>query len=138
MLDRRRCAFAPGERAVPFYKAGRDRGVRRAAGRQHKAGIALVPGFDLLFCEGADAGHRAVKGIGVGGAESRDAAPGLRKDGGPPAVGVHHAARLGKGAIELQMGGGVGRGAQRAFHHCAVRKAQNHQIGGGEGLIIHP
>ncbi|MNQ28084.1 hypothetical protein D3C85_413530 [compost metagenome] len=42
-------------------------------------------------------------------------------------VGVHHAAKLRIGAIEHQVGGGVGGGAQGAFHLLA-RQIQHHHV----------
>ncbi|MNG11707.1 hypothetical protein D3C84_952640 [compost metagenome] len=49
-------------------------------------------------------------------------------------VGVHHAAKLRIGAIEHQVGGGVGGGAQGAFHLLA-RQIQHHHVLGSHPLV---
>ncbi|MNS96881.1 hypothetical protein D3C72_1311990 [compost metagenome] len=91
------------------------------------AGQPLVILLDLTRREQARAGDLAVKVVGLGGTEDRDGAPRLGPGGGMGGVGVHHAAKLGIGAIEHQVGGGVGGGPQRPLQLLA-RQIQHHHV----------
>ncbi|MNV66762.1 hypothetical protein D3C71_1595340 [compost metagenome] len=84
--------------------------------------------------EQAGAGDLAVEVVGLGGAENRNSAPRLGPGGGVGGVGVHHAAKFGIGAIEHQVGGGVGGGAQGSFHLLA-REIQHHHVLGPHPLV---
>jgi len=90
-------------------------------------GQPLVILFDLPWGEQTGAGDLAVEIVGLGGAKNRDSAARLGPGGGVGGVGVHHAAEFRVGAIEHQMGGGIGGGAQGPLHLFAG-EIQHHQV----------
>src|SRR5580658_4889681 len=77
-----------------------------------RAGAADVAAGNFLGGEGLGDRDRAVKVVGMGGAEAGDGFAGLRPGGGELRMGMDDAADLGKFAIEQGMGVEVARGAQ--------------------------
>ena len=101
------------------------------------AGFQLVLPGDFLGGHLAGAGDFPVEVVPVGGAQSRHAPAHLAEDGGPPAVGVHHAADVLKAAVQLAVGVGVGGGVPLALHLFAGADVHQHHVLGGELVVLH-
>lgn len=91
---------------------------------------------DLLRGEGAADGDFAVEVVGVGGAEAGDAAAGLGEDGGVGAVGVADGADGGPGAVEFEVGFGIGGGVECPFGDVAFEVDED-DVGGCDGGVVH-
>ena len=65
----------------------------------------------------------------MGGSYVGNIFPGLRPCGSIRRMGVYHTADFGKCFVEHQVGGGVGRGFQRAVYHFTVQVHYHHIVG---------
>ena len=140
MVDGLGRVLAPGEGAVAVADdRGHGDGVDAAFLEgldDDVAGVELIALVQLLLRQVARAGDRAVKVVGVGGAEAGDVLPGLGPADGVGAVGVDDAADLREGVVEHQMGLGVGGGVQLALDLVAFQ-VHDHQILGPELVVLH-
>ena len=100
------------------------------------AGVLLVILVDFLRRQLPRAGDRAVKVIGVGGAEGGQVAPRLGKGYRVGRVGVHDAAQLREGPVQLEMRFGVAAGVQIALDLVAVQ-VHNNEHSGRQFVIFH-
>ena len=130
VVNRFRPVFPEGEHAVALHKdGGHFQGVdffRREFFGNHKPRVPFVLSFDFRLRERSRAGDVAVKIIGVRGAVKRNRPPRLCKRGGKRRVRVHDSAERGKCPVKLQMGGRIGRGAQRPFDDVAFKIDDDH------------
>lgn len=102
------------------------------------ARLALVLALYLLPRHAARAGHLAKKGIGVRGAQRRNAPPALCEHGCPAAVRVHHTANVRESVVQHPVRGRVGRGAQRPLQHLAAVQVYHHHVLRRQVFIRHP
>ena len=86
--------------------------------------------FDFAFAEQAGAWDRAMKIVGVSGAEGWKGTAGLRPGGGEKAVRVGNAADVFESAIKDKVGWSVGAGVEFAFDDAArIERDDNHVFG---------
>ena len=120
--------------STPGTCSGRCAGFERLD--DDLAGILLVILVDFLRRQLPRAGDRAVKVIGVGGAEGGQVAPRLGKGYRVGRVGVHDAAQLREGPVQLEMRFGVAAGVQIALDLVAVQ-VHNNEHSGRQFVIFH-
>src|SRR5689334_2390624 len=94
----------------------------------HIAGIYFVIVSDFASVQAARAGHRTMKIIGVGCAQSRDRTATLRPGGGKKAVGMNDAANLAKSAIENEMSVSIGTWLQSALDDFSGIERHNDHV----------
>lgn len=99
-----------------------------------------VAGFPLVspgdFRRGHLARHRYFAGkiVGMGGAEDRDRPARLREGGCLRRMGVHDAADMREGEVQIAMRRRVGRGIEHALDALAVEIGDDH-VGDGQRLV---
>lgn len=90
--------------------------------------LELIVAHHLSFGHVGGAGDGVVEVVCVGGADVGEVDAGLCPCGGVGGVGVDHAADFRECAVEREVGGGVGRGAEFAFNHVAVEVDDHHVL----------
>ena len=85
-----------------------------------KAGVLFIRVLDLLRRHAAGAGDLAVEIVALRGAHGVDADTGLRKAGGPAAVGVDNSSDSRESAVQLQVSERVAGGLYNYHSALAV------------------
>ena len=98
--------------------------------------LQLVVAFHLSLGHVVGAGNGIVEVVGMCGADVGDVASGLCPSGCIGGVGVHDASDFGICSVEYQMGWGVGRRIQVAFHHLACFKVDHDHVAGFHGVVV--
>ena len=130
---------APGKGPVAVHQHCRDvlRAFPLEGFHNHLAGFQLILPADLLGGHLPGAGDLPVKVVPVGGAQCGDAPAHLAENGGPPAVGVHHAPNVLKSPVQLTVGVRIRGGVPFALHFFPGTDIHQHHILRGELFILH-
>ena len=141
VLQRRSGILAPHERAVVGHQ--RTGNLRRVVADgieqldDDLAGVVLVVRGALSLGEIPRTADRPVEGVGVGGAEHRDVALGLRERDRGGGVGVGDAADAAKRQVEPAVGFAVDGGPQVPVHDPPVLEVDHDELLGGQVVVGH-
>jgi len=128
----------PGEGAVAADENAGD-GVFIFVGEgldDDRSGLFFVGAVDLLGGHFTGAGHGAVEGVRMGGAENGNVKAALCHGCCPAAVGVDNSSDMGKGLVELKVGGCVAGGIVFSFHDLAGQIHNDHILC-GHGAVLN-